>query len=80
MSYGDTEETFFTSHTGWIHVRKALDLMRHAIHGKITVEEIARKVGVSKEYLGFPPDRIHHILVPVRLPYDLAHRIIPFMY
>lgn len=51
MIYGDTGETPHPPHTGWIHVRKALDLMSRGVHGKITVEEIARKVGISEEYL-----------------------------
>lgn len=49
--YGSTEESPSPSRGGWLHVQKALELMRRETKHRLEVKRIARKVGVSEEHL-----------------------------
>ncbi|HOV39448.1 MAG TPA: AraC family transcriptional regulator [Spirochaetales bacterium] len=49
--YGTEDRTEPISQKGWVHVQKALEVMRRDTKNKLTIDTIARKVGISKEYL-----------------------------
>ncbi len=49
--YGKEQETIPLSRGGFHHVQKALEVMRRGTRKKLTVESIAQRVGISKEYL-----------------------------
>lgn len=49
--YGSVEESSLLSRSGWLHVQKALELMRRETRKKLKIGDIARKVGISEEHL-----------------------------
>ncbi|MFQ3621341.1 MAG: helix-turn-helix domain-containing protein [Spirochaetales bacterium] len=49
--YGTNMEPAPASAGGWIHVQKAIELMKRDIKEKYSVKDIARKIGISEEHL-----------------------------